>query len=278
MSARRWRGRGEDRPKEEGTTISEDHQSTQDQQPRGSAEGLPPVHRELLSFSAPRLRAPRAAGVAGLVFAALLVLSEILIASPPRSLSDAELMAWFTEVQASNLTLVGLYLVPFAGLAFLWFLAVVRARIGRHEDQFFGTAFLGTGLLFVALLFVGVAAAGSLVAGYRFFGDVGGPGADVIRAVRSMSFTLIYVYAARMAGAFVFICNTIALRTGIFSKWVAVIGYLVGLGLIFNFGFFESLTFVFPAWVAFLSVYILIHTSTSDEKDAAEAMSSESPT
>ncbi len=219
----------------------------------------------LLPTTAPPLRAPRAAGVAGIIFTVLLVLSEVIIKTPPVNLGDGELLAWFREVQVSNVTLVGLYLVPFAGLAFLWFVAVIRHRIGRHEDQFFGTAFLGTGLLFVALLFAGVAAGGSLVAGYRFFGDLDYPGADMIRAMRSLSFTLIYVYAAKMAGAFVFVCNTIALRTGIFSRWVAVVGYVVGFVLVFNFGFFETVTFVFPAWVAFLSIYILINAPASTE-------------
>jgi hypothetical protein len=255
---------------------TDEHRRTPDPQSPAAAESRGPrADMGLLPNTAPRLRAPRAAGVAGLVFTALLVLSEVLIKNPPPNQTDQELLSWFTEVQASNLSLVGLYLVPFAGLAFLWFLAVIRDRIGRHEDQFFATAFLGTGLLFVALLFVGAAIAGSLIAGNRFFGDLEYPGAEAIRATRSISFTLIYVYAARMAGAFVFICNTIALRTGIFSKWVSAVGYVIGLVLVFNFGFFESVTFVFPAWVAFLSIYILVNAPDSAEKDSSEPAASQ---
>ena len=50
---------------------------------------------------------------------------------------------------------MGLYLVPFAGIAFLWFIGVVRDRIGEREDKFFATVFFGSGLLFVAMLFAG---------------------------------------------------------------------------------------------------------------------------
>ena len=55
-------------------------------------------------------------------------------------------------------------LVPFAGIGFLWFVAVLRDRVGDAEDRFFATVFLGSGLLFVAMLFVASAVAASLVA------------------------------------------------------------------------------------------------------------------
>ena len=57
-------------------------------------------------------------------------------------------------------------LLPFAGLFFLWFIAVARERLGRFEDQFFSTIFLGSGLLFLAMMFAAAASAGALVATY----------------------------------------------------------------------------------------------------------------
>lgn len=33
-----------------------------------------------------------------------------------------------------------------AGIAFLWFIGVIRDRSGAHEDRFFATVFLGSGL------------------------------------------------------------------------------------------------------------------------------------
>ena len=59
-------------------------------------------------------------------------------------------------------------MVPFAGIAFLWFIGVVRDRIGEREDKFFATVFLGSGLLFVAMLFAAAAVLGGLIAGNRF--------------------------------------------------------------------------------------------------------------
>src|SRR4051812_49216852 len=99
------------------------------------------------------LRAPRAAGVAGLAFAVLFIASLVIVRrGPTTGASAAEIADWFGENGAGTLGLVGLYLVPFSGIAFLWFIAVIRHRIGEREDRFFGTVFLGSGLLFVTML------------------------------------------------------------------------------------------------------------------------------
>jgi hypothetical protein len=39
----------------------------------------------------------------------------------------------------SNAVALGLNLVPFAGIAFLWFIGVLRDRLGEREDRFFAT-------------------------------------------------------------------------------------------------------------------------------------------
>jgi len=49
--------------------------------------------------------------------------------------------------------------LPFAGIAFLWFIGVLRDRLGELEDRFFATVFLGSGLLFLAMLFASCSSA-----------------------------------------------------------------------------------------------------------------------
>lgn len=44
-------------------------------------------------------------------------------------------------------------LVPFAGIAFLWFIGVLRDRLGQLEDRFFATVLFGSGPLFLGTLF-----------------------------------------------------------------------------------------------------------------------------
>src|SRR5438552_319731 len=109
------------------------------------------------------LRTPRAAAVAGIAFSALLISSLVLlrISVPAKSAVPG---TWLTDSGKRTAVAIGLNLVPFAGIAFLWFIGVIRDRIGTHEDRFFATVFLGSGLLFVAMLFVAAAVAGGLIA------------------------------------------------------------------------------------------------------------------
>ena len=57
---------------------------------------------------------------------------------------------WLTEPDRRDAVRLALDLVPFAGIAFLWFMGVLRDRPGELEDRFFATVFLGSGLLFEA--------------------------------------------------------------------------------------------------------------------------------
>ncbi|HEV2239744.1 MAG TPA: hypothetical protein VGR98_01765, partial [Streptosporangiaceae bacterium] len=105
------------------------------------------------------LRTPRAAAVAGIVFSLLLIFMLVVLRiSTPGDPGAAG--TWLSDSGRRALVAVALNLVPFAGIAFLWFIGVVRDRIGRHEDRFFATVFLGSGLLFVGMLFVAAAVGG----------------------------------------------------------------------------------------------------------------------
>ena len=88
------------------------------------------------------------------MFALLLftVLFLVRLAIPPHAEDAGE---WLTDRRRRDAALLALNLVPFAGIAFLWFIGVVRDRIGAGEDRLFATVFLGSGLLFIAMLFAG---------------------------------------------------------------------------------------------------------------------------
>ena len=110
------------------------------------------------------LKTPRAAALAGIIFSVLLISAMVLLrVSVPAHPSVPG--AWLTDSRRRTAVAVALNLIPFAGIAFLWFIGVVRDRIGEREDRLFATVFLGSGLLFVAMLFVGAAVAGGLIAG-----------------------------------------------------------------------------------------------------------------
>ncbi len=203
------------------------------------------------------LRAPRAAGIAGLAFSTLFTLSLLLLRGAPGSGSSAEeLEAWYLGAGSRHLALVGLYLAPFSGIAFLWFIAVIRHRIGEHEDRFFSTVFTGSGLLFVAMLFAAAAAVGAPLASVRFQGAPV-PSPDVVGLSRALGYTFLYVYAVRAAAVFMLVVSTIALRTRTLPRWLAGAGYAIALVLLLSVSFFELTVLLFPGWVTAVSVVIL---------------------
>ena len=157
------------------------------------------------------LRTPQAAAIAGIAFSVLFTVTLVLVrAAVPADPSDAG--RWLTDDSRRDAVLFALGLVPFAGIAFLWFVGVLRDRVGEAEDRFFATVFLGSGLLFVATLFVASAVAAGLVASSGH-GAGGLLSPDTWEVGRRTTYELASVYAMRMAAVFTIATSTILLRT-----------------------------------------------------------------
>ncbi len=203
--------------------------------------------------------APRSAGLAGILFSVLFVASLLLASTrPPEGLDDQAFIAWYLDNGVTAVTFAALYLAPFAGIAFLWFVGVIRARIGAKEDQFFATVFLGSGLLFVAMYWAAAAMLASLGAANRFDAapplDVGG-----LESVRSMAFSFLFVMAARAAAVFMIVTCTIAWRTtAIFPRPLTMAGYLIAGVMLLSLSFLQWIVLLFPLWVCVASGYILV--------------------
>ena len=217
------------------------------------------------------IRTPRAAAVAGIVFAVLLTTTLLLLrwALP----NDTETAGdWLDDGGRRDAVVLALNLLPFAGLAFLWFIGVIRDRIGAGEDRFFATVFLGSGLLFLALTFVGAALAGGLLASYTAEGNIVGSG--VLAYGRAVMFQVINVYAIRMAGVFMISLSTIWLRTGLMHRGWAFVTYALALTLLVSITISLWVTLIFPGWVLAVSVYFLIQTSRHEPKGATVVVDS----
>jgi hypothetical protein len=198
------------------------------------------------------IRTPRAAAVAGIAFSVILTAAFGLLrlAVPP---DPADAGEWLTDGSRRDMVIVALNLLPFAGIAFLWFVGVVRDRIGEAEDRLFATVFLGSGLLFVAMLFATGAVAGALV-----LSASEGSSADVWSFGRRVVYTLFTVYAMRMAAVFAISTTTIAMRLRIAPRWLSALGLLAGAVLLLTAGLVPWIELVFPGWVFVFSLHILV--------------------
>jgi len=202
----------------------------------------------------PLLTTPRSAAVAGIVFSVLLIVTLVTIrlSVPADAGQDA---SWFTDPGKRAWLGLALNLVPFAGIAFLWFIGVIRDRIGQHEDRFFATVLLGSGLLFVAMLFATSAVAGGLR--LETAHGVAASATDAWRMQARVASLLLSVYAMRMAAVFTISVATVAVRTHVIPKWLAISGYLCAAVLLVSFGVSPWVQLLFPLWILVLSIHIL---------------------
>ncbi len=200
-----------------------------------------------------RFKTPRAAAVAGIIFAVLLATGQTLIRlSIPTDPTDtgASLAG-----QANTISLA-LSLYPFAAIAFLWFMGVVRDRLAELEDQLFSTIFFGSGLLYLGLTFVAAGVAGDLLASATLFSAV--MRNSFLIFGRLLIYQITNVYALRMSAVFMISLGTIWLRTGTMPRWLAFLTYPLALVMLLSFSLNIFFSLIFPAWVFVISLYILI--------------------
>ena len=211
-----------------------------------------------------RLRTPRSAAVAGIVFAVLFATSLVLL----RTALPADPIDETPWVGSGEMRIkAALLLAPFAGIAFLWFIGVIRDRLGDLEDRFFATVFLGSGLLFLAMGFVSMGVAGGVLAIARHSGSSAN---EIVYFGREIMLQINHVYALRMAAVFMISLGTIWLRTGLMPRWLVVTTYSLALALLIIVDFSLWTTLAFPAWVLLVSVYILV-TGRRVSHEAARA-------
>jgi hypothetical protein len=200
---------------------------------------------------AARFRTRRSAAIAGIVFGILLLTAMIMLRI---ALSEGSLQALEVDEQRRTLIRLSLSLVPFAGIAFLWFIGVVREQLGEIEDRLFSTVFMGSGLLFLAMLFTGAVTSASLMAMLAS----AAVNADVFAYGRATAQGLISVYAMRMAAVFTISVSTVGIRTAGLPRWVSYLGYLIALVLLVAAAEQQWTQLVFPSWVLLVSVVLLV--------------------
>jgi hypothetical protein len=201
-----------------------------------------------------RLRSPRAAGIAGILFSVLMipsmVLVYLLIPEEPTASN------FFLQKSQADAFALAVSLVPIAGVAFLWFMGVARDLLGHLEDQFFSTVFTGSGLLFLGMIFVWAALGATILAGYggnpEYFFE-----SELYGFGRTFMQKLFGIHAMGMAGVYVFSSGSIWFKTKAMPRWMVLLtwGVAIFLWLASFLPWWVQLSF--PVWVLFVSVYIL---------------------
>ena len=209
------------------------------------------------------LKTPKSAAVAGIVFSLLMftIFGLLRRSIPADPLESGAWLATDTKTIA-----LALNLVPFAGVAFLWFIGVLRDRLGQQEDRFFATVFLGSALLFLAMLFAAAAVTGAVM----LLASIAEPNevmsSAIFRFARATAYILNNVYATKMAAVFMISTSTVVIYTGIAPRWIAFVGYLLALVLLIGSYYIGWGFAVLPVWVFLMSVHILMDNLRRPQK------------
>jgi hypothetical protein len=218
-------------------------------------------------LSRPNLKTPKAAAIAGMVFSLLIIIAFwLLLISVP---ADPQEPGSWIGANSSTVAL-GLNLMPFAGIAFLWFIGVLRDRLGQLEDQFFATVFFGSGVLFLGMLVTASAVVGAILIAF-----VSQPAEFINSATfhfaRDVAYSVVNIYMIKMAGVFMTSTSTVAIYTGFAPRWLAVLGYVLALVLLFGSYHIRWSFIVFPVWVFTISIYILLDNMSIGRPRSMEA-------
>jgi hypothetical protein len=105
----------------------------------------------------------RFTAIAGIVYAVLFVTSLWLLTDTPRrGATDQEIIAFYDSDKLRTVSFVALYLMPFSGIAFLWFIVSLRmwisTRVERRVNVLFSNIQLVSGIVFLTLLLCAAAA------------------------------------------------------------------------------------------------------------------------
>lgn len=212
-------------------------------------------------FVSPRVRrrfvSIEAAAVAGFICAAgWSIALRGLLASPDLDASDAVIAEYYADPDAGRSAVVMLQVLVLATVAFMWFVGVIRHRIGEFEPKLFGTVFFGASVLIAGVLFVGAA----LLAAPSVLLEIGNKTPDPAASSmsRAAAATMLSVFAPRVATLVMFSTAGLGRATGALPRWLVWLTYVVGVVEFVNVTIAQPTIYVFPAWIALVSVVLIV--------------------
>jgi hypothetical protein len=212
-------------------------------------------------------RSVKSAAIAGVIYSILAIAALVLLRDlPAAGESGTTPTAWIEDPVNQARLIVGLNLASISSVAFLWFVAVIRKRMGDREDKFFSTVFLGSALVYIGIWLVAAAAIASIAVAYQRFDDAS-LSTDSVTFLLGFAEALILVVGPRLQGVFVLSMSTLILRTEMLPSWLAYLGYAAGSIMVVVPMISQPVGLGFPLWVFVVSVTILIVRSKQNDDE-----------
>ena len=204
-----------------------------------------------------RMVSIEAAAIAGIVCAVGWSLAlRGLLSAPALGATDAEISKYYADSSNGTTAIIWLQVLVVSTIAFLWFVGVVRGRLGDREPRLFGTVFFGSSLLLAAMLFVGTALLSApavlLAIGERT------PDPAAVSVTRAAAAVVLSVFAPRITTLVMFSTASLGRATGALPNWLIVVTYVIGVAEFVNVNFATPIVYLMPAWIALVSIVLLV--------------------
>jgi hypothetical protein len=203
-------------------------------------------------------RSARLTALVGSLFAILYVVSIVVISLGPGAYaSDDAIRAYYASDAAGLPLVVGLYVMPLAGVCFIWFIVVLRiwaVASGRRPAILQSNLQLVSGIIFVVLTFVAAAAATVVSAASEL--DSGRLNIDAARQFPIFGRAIQLFFTTKMAAMFVITTSLILRSPRAFPNWFVYVGYAAAAVLALSPVFSPLLVLIFPAWILVLCAIV----------------------
>jgi len=189
-----------------------------------------------------------------------------LLSAPGIGAAEREITDYYADSANATAAVVWLQVLVLSTIAFLWFVGVVRGRVGDREPKLFGTVFLGSSLLLAGLLFSGA----TLLAAPAVLVVVGDTAPDPrsTSLMRAAAAIVLSVFLPRVATLVMFSTASLGRATGGLPRWLVVITFVVGGFELVNVTVSTPTVFLVPVWIALVSIVLLVrHPAHAFELD-----------
>jgi len=200
----------------------------------------------------------RWAPLGGIIFVVLMVIGVVLLGDhPDPDAPDQEIADYLGDSGNHTRNIIGAYAWVLAGVGFLWFLTHLRGVL-RSAEGGAGTLSnlgFGAGLIFTALLMASSAAIAA-VAGAVEFRDAPDIDPDFVRVLPQLGYGMFLFGGGFTAIVLVLTTSVISLQTGVFPQWLAWLGVLAAIVLLFAIIFLPMVALLI--WVLAVSAVLIM--------------------
>jgi hypothetical protein len=200
----------------------------------------------------------RWAAFSGIVFVVLMLTGAAFVTDVPAADASAQEIAGYLGDSGNHTrNIIGAYLWVLGGLAFLGFMAGLRAVLRRAEGEpgTLSSLVFGAGVVFTAVWSVSAVALAAVAYAVEF-SDAPVTDPDIVRVLPQLGSLLLLVGGGFAGILLVLATSVLAFRTGVLPRWLAWLGILVAIALVFPVAYMNILPLV--GWVGVASVVLLV--------------------